>query len=424
MSTALDRFAAQAFLSALPRLRDAGLTVVMPDGQRRFFGERNSFLQGHLIIHSHSFFRKALFGGEVGLGEAYVDGLWSSPDLTGIIRIAVRNMETAVQGKGLLSYFARLSQLLRHRGRSNSVQGSRRNIQEHYDLSNEFFQLFLDKGPMMYSSALFESEADTLEKAQLDKLDRICRLLRLSPGDHVLEIGTGWGGFAAHAALNYGCRVTTTTISEEQHAYAAERFDSLGVSSRVELLFEDYRNLKGRYDRIVSIEMFEAVGLRYYDAFFGACQRLLDSNGAMMMQTITMNERNFPNYQKATDWIQQYIFPGGELASVLEIQRSLARVTNFSLHNFQEMGAHYARTLAEWRERFHEQRVRVEELGFDDNFQRTWDYYLGYCEGAFLERYIGVAQLLLVPQSNRKPVFGEPWDSPSFAPLEAPLSRL
>jgi len=269
--------------------------------------------------------------------------------------------------------------------------------------------LFLDPS-MMYSCAFYESEEDTLEAAQFQKLDRICRKLRLGPEDHVLEIGTGWGAFALHATERYGCRVTTTTISREQFEVAERRFGG----SNIELLFEDYRNLKGVYDKIVSIEMFEAVGLRHYDEFFGACDRLLKPDGSMLMQAITMNERSFPAYRRKADWIQKYIFPGSELASVGEILNSLRRATTLSLHHFEDIGTHYARTLAAWRDAFRSHLEEVRGLGFDERFIRMWDYYLAYCEGAFLERHIGDAQILLTKACNPKPLLGEPWGAAMY----------
>jgi cyclopropane-fatty-acyl-phospholipid synthase len=337
-----------------------------------------------------------------------MDGDWSSPDLVSVVRLAVRNLARIDGENRLLNAFSRGLDTLRHRLRGNSIGGSRRNIRAHYDLSNDFFQLFLDRS-MMYSCAFFESEGDSLEAAQFQKLDRICRKLRLGPEDHVLEIGTGWGGFAEHAVKHYGCRVTTTTISERQYQHSRQRFDSIAGGERIELLQEDYRNLRGQYDKIVSIEMFEAVGLRYYDEFFRACDRLLRPEGSMLLQSITINEQAFPAYRLRVDFIQKHIFPGAELASVSEVLRSLARVTDLSLYHAEDIGTHYARTLAQWRARFHTARDEVRALGFDDRFIRMWDYYLAYCEGAFLERHIGDFQLLLTKNHSPRKLFGEPW---------------
>lgn len=365
-------------------------------------------LEAMIEVHSPEFYRAALFGGEIGMGEAYMDGHWSSPDLPSLVRLAVRNLRLIDGSNVLFSFVSQMLARWKHLGRSNTVVGSRRNIEAHYDLSNDFFRLFLDKS-MMYSAALWGREEETLEQAQWNKLDRICRVLGLGPEDHVLEIGTGWGAFAIHAASQYGCRVTTTTISREQYALAEQRVREAGLEDRVTLLLEDYRHLQGRFTKGVSIEMFEAVGLAHYDDFFASWERLIEPGGAVMMQTITMNEKQFRSYQRSPDWIQKYIFPGGELSSVVEIQKSLARTGRYQLHDLNEMGTHYAWTLREWRKRFQERIEEVRKLGFDRRFERMWDYYLGYCEGAFLERYIGVVQLLLVHQEAPLGVHGEAW---------------
>ena len=254
-----------------------------------------------------------------------------------------------------------------------------------------------------------------MAQAQLQKFDRICRKLRLSPDDHLLEIGTGWGGFALHAATRYGCRITTTTISREQHEYAAAWFSEMGLSRgshpQVRLCFEDYRRLQGKYDKIVSIEMFEAVGFKQYDSYFSTCDRLLEPHGTMLLQTISMNEHTFPSYIHGCDWIQKYIFPGAELASLLEIQRSLTRCTSMSLFNAENIGSHYAQTLKLWRSAFLDRLTDVRALGFDEVFIRMWDYYFAYCEGAFRERHIGDFQLLLTKKLHSAPLLDEPWKS-------------
>jgi cyclopropane-fatty-acyl-phospholipid synthase len=407
MNTLLTSFAKRIFLRGLERLRGGSL-VLIADGRIWHFGESGHPLRAVVVVHHDRFFARALLGGDVALGEAWMDGDWSSPDLVAVVRLAVRNLAPLEQQNRLLSAASRGFDTLRHRLRGNSIAGSRRNIQAHYDLSNDFFRLFLDRS-LMYSCAWYESEGDSLEAAQFHKLDTICRKLRLELKDHVLEIGTGWGGFAEHAVKHYGCRVTTTTISRQQYEYARDRFGSIPEGERIELLQEDYRNLNGRYDKIVSIEMFEAVGLSHYDAFFRACDRLLRPDGAMLLQTITINEQAFPAYHRSSDWIQKYIFPGSELASVSEILRSLSRATSLGLYHAEDIGTHYARTLAAWRKRFHDAVNEVRELGFDDRFIRMWDYYLAYCEGAFLERHVGDFQLLLTNNHNPRTLFQEPW---------------
>ena len=306
-----------AFLKNMAGMRHGSLRWT--DGSdSQVFGDAASDLRAEITVVDQSFYWKLISGGEDGAGDAWVDGLWTSPDPVAVVRFAIRNLDSLEQGNRLSSFISRMLNRLAHLRRDNTVEGSRRNIHEHYDLSNDFFRLFLDK-KMVYSSAIYEREETTLEDAQIEKIDRLCRKLGLQPGDHVLEIGTGWGAMALHAAEVYGCRVTTTTISQQQFDGAKAAFARSGARDRIELLFEDYRKLQGQYDHIVSVEMFEAVGLDHYDEFFGACDRLLKPGGAMAMQAITMNEQKFPAYQKGSDWIQKRIFPGAELASVKEV---------------------------------------------------------------------------------------------------------
>ena len=386
------RLARNLLLRSLEGLTSGCLELETPEGFLRL-GDPGADLRARVVIHDPRAYALGAFRGEVGLGEAYALGYWSSPDPVAVVRLAVRNLTAMERGQGWVARAAMALARLRHLGRANDVAGSKDNIHAHYDLGNAFYRLFLDE-TMAYSCAYFETAQDSLEAAQVRKYEVICRKLRLSPGDHLLEIGTGWGGFAAHAAEQFGCRVTTTTISAEQHAAAAELLRRRGLEGRVTLLQEDYRHLQGSFDHLVSIEMFEAVGLRYYDAFFKAADRLLRPGGTFLLQTITMNEQHFPDYVRGTDWIQQYIFPGAELASVAEILRSTARVTSLALEHLEEIGPHYATTLHHWRERFLARRGEVRDLGFDARFLRTWDYYLATCEGAFAERYIGDVQLL------------------------------
>jgi cyclopropane-fatty-acyl-phospholipid synthase len=311
----------------------------------------------------------------------------------------------------------RLGGGLARRFRDNSLTGSRRHIRQHYDLGNYFFRLFLDAELLMYSCGYFESAADALEQAQVQKIDRICQALRLVPSDYVLEIGSGWGGFAVWAASRYGCHVTTTTISDEQYRHVCEWRSRLGeVGARIEVLRADYRELTGWFDKVVSIEMFEAVGLKHYDDYFAAVDRLLAPDGVMFLQTITVDDQWFPQYHGAPDWIERYIFPGGELASVGEILKSLARTTSLSMYHAENCGTHYAHTLRAWRDRFHQSLARVRALGFDDRFIRMWDLYLGSCEATFLERHTGLFQLLLVKNGARRGLFNEPWSEAASGP--------
>lgn len=358
-------------------------------------------------MHDVRAYRAGLLRGEVGLGEAYTAGWWSSPDPVAVVRLAVRNLAAFDRRGGWVARAARWADRLRHLRRRNHEAGARRNIAAHYDLGNEFYALWLDP-TLAYSCAVFESPDQPLADAQRAKFDGICRRLELGPGDHLLEIGTGWGGFACHAARTTGCRVTTTTLSRQQYEYAQALLAREGLADRIELRLEDYRQLEGRYDKAVSIEMFEAVGLDFYDDYFGALERLVRPGGRALIQTITMNERRFPDYIRATDWIQQHIFPGAELASLSEILKSLGRVTTFNLHHLQDIGRHYTLTLRRWREAFLARREEARALGFDEAFLRTWEYYLATCEGAFAERHIGDAQLLLVKADAAAPLAGEP----------------
>jgi len=412
MGNPLTLVSRKFFESMAGRLSSGRLELVCPEGSREF-GPADAPLRATLAVHDERFFRRAVFGGDTGIGESYMEGEWSSPDLVAVIRLAVRNLSVMEDSHPALSLLNRVLDNLAHRRRDNSIEGSRRNIRAHYDLNTEFFRLFLDRN-LVYSSAVYERDDQALEDAQRNKLDRICRKLRLGPRDHILEIGTGWGAFALHAARNYGCRVTTTTISREQYLHSKELSGREG-DGRIEVVLRDYRELTGKYDHIVSIEMFEAVGHEHYDDFFGICDRLLKPQGTMLLQTITINEQRFQAYRRRADWIQKYIFPGAELASVSEILRSLARCTRMSLFHLEEIGAHYARTLEEWRRRFLAQIPAVKQLGFDDRFIRMWEFYLAYCEGAFRERHIGDVQLLLTRNYNPRPLLGEPWQQEETA---------
>jgi cyclopropane-fatty-acyl-phospholipid synthase len=393
MSSAFDRWAERSFLHALEQLRHGLLTVRAP-GVTRTFGNGVGHV-AELHIHDREFFARVIAGGEIALGETYMDGAWTSPDLVSLVRLMLANRDVLTTLPAWLAWVPRVIEQWAHWRRDNTRTGSRRNIHEHYDLGNTFFQLFLDPN-LMYSCAVYEQVDDSLESAQVNKLRLICERLDLQPGDRLLEIGTGWGGFALFAATLYGCHVTTTTISAEQHAHAGAAFAAAGdAGQRIDLRLEDYRDLRGQFDKIVSIEMFEAVGLAHYDEFFGACDRLLVPGGSMLLQTITVDDWRFADYRATPSWIAKRIFPGSELASVAEILASMSRVSRLSLQHAQQIGTHYAQTLHQWRERFHGRLDEVRALGFDARFIRMWDLYLGYCEGAFRDRHIGNMQLLL-----------------------------
>jgi len=350
-------------------------------------------LQCTLHVHSLSFYRTLIATGSLGAAEAYMEGVWTCDDLPTLIRILSRNLS---QFEAMDGGFARLAggvARAAHWLSRNTQEGSRKNIAAHYDLSNSLFELFLDP-TMMYSSAVFEDETQSLESASLAKLDRICQSLDLQPTDHLVEIGTGWGGMALYAAKSYGCRVTTTTISQEQHALASQRIAEAGLQDRVTLLLTDYRDMVGQYDKLVSVEMIEAVGDEFLSTYFAACDRLLKPGGKMLVQAITMPDQRYASYLKTVDFIQKYIFPGGCLPSVGAMQAAVGAGTGLRLTGLFEFAESYAITLRNWRERFFQRLVEVRALGFDDRFIRMWDYYLCYCEGAFRERAVGVAHLV------------------------------
>ncbi len=325
---------------------------------------------------------------------------WSCDDLVALIQIFARNMQASSDLGGFWNALLDQGRKVAHRVNRNTRGGSRRNIAAHYDLSNEFYSLFLDE-TMTYSSGVFPEPGSSMHEASMEKYDRICRKLRLDPGDAVLEIGTGWGGFAEHAVRHYGCRVTTTTISKEQHDFAKQRFATQGIDDRVTLLLSDYRDLTGQYDKLVSIEMIEAVGHEYYDTFFAKCSSLLKPAGLFALQAITIPDQRYDRYRRSVDFIQKYIFPGGCLPSLGAMTGSVGRVTDLQFAHLEDFAEHYARTLQCWRERFHANIDSIRELGMTEQFLRLWDYYLCYCEGAFREKQIGVSQLLLQKPGNR-----------------------
>jgi cyclopropane-fatty-acyl-phospholipid synthase len=403
----IDVAAERAFLRAAERLQGGQLMLVTERGCVTLGADPDG-LEATLEVRRSRAFRRALLAGAIGLGESYMDGDWTSPDLVALLRLMLRNMSTVDGLGGIASAIVGACAKVARMMRDNTLANSRRHISRHYDLGNDFFSLFLDAN-LLYSCALFEEVDDTLESAQIRKLDRICRKLQLAPGDHLLEIGTGWGGFAVYAATRYGCRVTTTTISRKQYEHAARWFASLDESAgRITLLDRDYRELTGRYDKIVTIEMFEAVGFKHYDEFFRLIDRLLTPRGTALIQTITVDDQRFAAYRAAADWVEKYIFPGGELAALGAMLQSVARVTDMSLFHAENIGMHYTATLHAWRDRFRSRINDVRALGYDDRFIRMWELYLAYCEAAFAERYVGDFQLLLTKNRAASRLFGDP----------------
>jgi cyclopropane-fatty-acyl-phospholipid synthase len=375
-------------LGVLAQMREGSLTVV--EGGRRTELGRGA-PHATVDVHSPRFWR-ALLRGSRGLAESYADGLWDSPDVTALIRLAARNAAQLDEPRRRLTPLREPYQRLR--AVRNTPRRSRQDIAAHYDLGNELFELMLDP-TMMYSSARFTRPHMTLEEASIAKLDLVCDKLALGPDDHVLEIGTGWGGFAVHAAATRGCRVTTTTLSNEQRAHALARVRGAGLEDRVTVLARDYRELDGRYDKLVSIEMIEAVGWKDFGTFFARCSDLLEPNGAMLLQAITIDDRAYAVERASKSFIRTHIFPNGCLPSVEVIARCLARSTDLRLVHFEDFGLDYAETLRRWRANLESATERLAALGYDERFRRLWRLYLSYCEAGFAERRIGVAQALL-----------------------------
>lgn len=399
--TALESLARRIVRARLESLQN-GQIVVSENGRHETFGAVTNELPltVQITVNDPRFYSDIAFGGPVGAGESYIHGCWSCDELTTLVRILVRNRDVLLDMDSGTAYLTKPLQKLFHAFNRNTRDGSRRNIAAHYDLGNDFYALWLDER-MMYSSAIFEHSDMSLEAASVAKLDRICRKLNLSPEDHVLEIGTGWGGFAIYAAENYGCRVTTTTISKQQHDYARNAIEKAGLQDRITLLQSDYRDLEGQYDKLVSIEMIEAVGHEFHDAYFGKCCELLKKDGLMLLQAITITDQHYERAKKTVDFIKRYIFPGGCLTSVTAMSSTLTRVTDMRIVGLEDIGPDYATTLRHWHDRFFANIERVREMGFSEEFVRMWQYYLCYCEGGFLERAIGNVQMLMMRPEAR-----------------------
>lgn len=391
---ASERLWRRLALQRLQGLRQGRLTLIDAEGSQTF-GQTSAEadLQATVYVYDPYVYARLALRGHIGAGEGYMAGEWSCDALTTLIRIFLLNREVM---NGLERGLARLALplfRLGHALRRNSRCGSRANIAAHYDLGNDFYRLFLDEN-LMYSCAFFPTSTSSLEEASTAKNARICRKLELRPQDHLLEIGTGWGGFALHAASRYDCRVTTTTISRQQYELAQERVHRAGLTERVTVLLQDYRDLQGRYDKLVSIEMIEAVGASYLAPYLRQCSRLLKPDGMLLLQAITIADQEYERARRSVDFIQHYIFPGGCLPSTTAITTTMARVTDLRLFHFEDIGAHYALTLQHWRERFLSRLQQVREQGFSETFIRMWEFYLCYCEGGFRERSISTAQIL------------------------------
>jgi len=400
-------FAERMVLGLLAKMPRGGLRLEHQDGRVRHFGEAGAAITARVVLRDDAaFFKRCAFYGNIGMGEAYTDGLWETDDIAAVISWFIDNMN-ALQGSDTSSgklpgvNFLKIVNWFRHLRRENTVDTSRRNIAEHYDLGNNFYQLWLDPS-MTYSSARFESATQTLEEAQDGKYEALCRKLKLRPGDHVLEIGCGWGGFAVHAAKHHGCRVTGVTISEAQAEYARKRVAAAGLDGQIEIRIQDYRHITGKYDKIASIEMLEAVGDKYHDSFFAKCAEVLTADGLLGVQMITVPDCRYASLKEGVDWIQRHIFPGSLLLSVGRINSVLMKTGDLFMHDLEDMGADYARTLSTWHENFNAVSDQVKALGFDDPFIRTWNYYLKYCEAGFASRNISVVQAIYTRPNNAR----------------------
>lgn len=391
------RLARRVVFARLSKLETGTVTII--EGHQRFqFGQSTSScrLEATVTIHDPCVYADITLGGTVGAGDAYRRGLWSCDDLTALVRISVRNRALL---DGMDGGFARVSQPLRKAGHwlnRNTKAGSQKNMAAHYDLGNKFFRLMLDE-TMMYSCAYFERPDATLAEASRAKNDRICRKLQMVAGDHLLEIGSGWGGFAIHAASNYGCRVTTTTISRRQYDLALQRVQEAGLSDQVTVLLTDYRDLPKlgvQFDKLVSIEMIEAVGHQYYRTFFEVCSRMLKPHGLAFIQSITIDERFYERAKRSVDFIQRFIFPGSCIPSVSALTQASAKVGDLGLIHLEDIGIHYAPTLRAWQRNIDAQLPEIKALGYQPEFLRLWDFYLSYCEGGFLERSISTVHML------------------------------
>ena len=358
------------------------------------FGDPTAELRAEANVLDQRAYVRALLGGNTAAGEAYVDGWWTSPDITQVTRFFSRNLAMMDYWDSRFGLFLKPFKTVRYLKRLNSKGQAKRNILAHYDLGNDLYEAFLDP-KMQYSSALYASKEISLEEAQVNKLTRICEQLDLKETDHLLEVGSGWGGLAIFAAKNYGCRVTTTTISDEQFAYAKNRIVSEGLSEQINLLSKDYRSLEGTYEKVVSVEMIEAVGRKYLSGYFTKLNDLLKPSGLLMLQAITIADQRYKSYRNSEDFIQKHIFPGGFLPSLFLISKIITNSTELILRDVKDIGLDYAKTLSHWHENLIDKKQFLKQIGYDDRFYNLWSYYLGYCEGGFLERRISASQILM-----------------------------
>ncbi|WP_295801328.1 cyclopropane-fatty-acyl-phospholipid synthase family protein [Mucilaginibacter sp.] len=391
-------------LKILGKMEKGNLYLTLTDGEQITIGNGEGNIAASIVVNSNEFYKRIILFGDIGFGEAYVDGLWDTDNITNVIKWVLLNIENApgISGSKIQALSLNLLKVynkLSHFKRANTIEGSRKNISEHYDLNNDFFASFLDP-TMTYSAAYFYRDGLSLQEAQLAKYERLCRQLNLRATDHVLEIGSGWGGNAIYMAKTYGCRVTSLTISEEQHKLAVERVEAEGLGDRVKILLQDYRQMEGVFDKIVSVEMLEAVGHKFMDVYFTKCHQLLKKNGILAIQVITSPDSRYESLKKGVDWIQKHIFPGSLLPSVGAINSSINRTGDLTMVDLKDIGIDYAKTLKLWYDSFNANLSKVKTLGFDDTFIRKWNYYLCYCEAAFAMRNINVMHLVYSRPNN------------------------
>jgi cyclopropane-fatty-acyl-phospholipid synthase len=387
-------FSKRIVFSLLKKLTDGHIRLI-ENGNEVLFGNGDATIKATITIHDPKVYSRILWGGSIGAGEAYVEGLWSSDNLVDVIRLFSRNLAALEKHEQRFGFLLNIINMVKHRLNRNSKAGSRTNIAAHYDLSNEMYRFFLDEA-MQYSSGIFPHETTTLAEAQQYKLKTICEALNLTEDDQLLEIGTGWGGLACYAAKNYGCHVTTTTISDAQFDLAQQRINDENLSHKITLLKKDYRDLTGQYSKIVSIEMIEAVGHKFMPTYFEMLDKLLKPGGKSFIQAITMNDQRYDSYVNNVDFIQRNIFPGGHLPSVSVICDLLKNNTNMYMKQLSDYRIDYAKTLSSWRASFLDNRESIQSLGFNDDFIRLWEYYFSYCEGGFRESAIGLAHIELI----------------------------
>lgn len=395
----MQPLAKRSLKNRLKGLRRGGL-MIEEDGTARFFGEPGG-LRATVAIRNSQFWTDVVLGGTLGAAESYILGRWQADDLTAVCRILARNLDLSDGMEGGWAKGASMAARCLHALNRNTRRGVASNVKAHYDLGNDFFRLLLDE-TMSYSCAIFRSPDEPLETASTRKLDLACRKLELTPADHLLEIGTGWGSLAIHAAREYGCRVTTTTISSEQHLLARQRVSDAGLGDHIEVRHQDYRDLTGRFDKIVSIEMIEAVGHEFVPEYFARCSNLLKSDGLMLLQGILMAEHRYESYRRSADFIQRYVFPGSCLVSMATIAGAVARRSDMRMVHLEDLASHYGETLRRWKANFHEHLPEIRALGYPEGFIRLWDFYLCYCEAGFEERLVGNVQLLLAKPGNRR----------------------